>query len=235
MLGSKTASSSYAPRSTRSKFTTAIENSLTDVQADGFDLHQGYLEARDLFVPCFNVRAGRQEISLGEERLIGAVDWTQNARSLDGAVLTYAWDGGGWVKPFWALLALLGFPPWMIFLQQSVSLIYQFGLHTEKIDRLPRPVEYVMNTPSHHRVHHGANEQYLDRNYGGILIIWDRIFGTLYVPTEHEHIKYGIGSETEDFRKLGVIYGRPFTAAADHLKKRFGKAEKQASAKPVSV
>ncbi|MFN7954210.1 MAG: alginate export family protein [bacterium] len=81
------------------------QNSLTDVQADGFDLHQGYLEVRDLFVPCLNLRAGRQEISLGEERLIGAVDWTQNARSLDGAVLTYAWDGGGWVKPFWALLA----------------------------------------------------------------------------------------------------------------------------------
>lgn len=80
------------------------QNSLTDVDADGFDLHQGYLEVRDLFVPCLELKAGRQELSLGEERLIGAVDWTQNARSLDGALVTYRWDGG-WVKPFWALLS----------------------------------------------------------------------------------------------------------------------------------
>ena len=81
--------------------------------------------------------------------------------------------------PFWLPLLLLGFPPWAVLLQQSVSLIYQFGLHTERIGRLPRWVEAVLNTPSHHRVHHGANPQYLDRNYGGILVIWDRLFGTL--------------------------------------------------------
>ena len=106
--------------------------------------------------------------------------------------------------PFWALLALLGFPPWMIFLQQSVSLIYQFGLHTEKIDRLPRPVEYVMNTPSHHRVHHGANEQYLDRNYGGILIIWDRIFGT-FIP-EEERVVYGLTKNIETHHPVRVAF-----------------------------
>jgi sterol desaturase/sphingolipid hydroxylase (fatty acid hydroxylase superfamily) len=74
--------------------------------------------------------------------------------------------------PFWAALALLGFQPWMILSQQAISLIYQFWIHTERIGRLPAPVEYVFNTPSHHRVHHGANELYLDRNYGGILIAW---------------------------------------------------------------
>ncbi len=66
----------------------------------------------------------------------------------------------------------------MIFLAISWNLLYQFWIHTEKIRRLPSWFEYVFNTPSHHRVHHGSNEQYLDRNYGGILIIWDRMFGT---------------------------------------------------------
>ena len=104
--------------------------------------------------------------------------------------------------PFWLPLLLLGFPPWMVLLAQSWSLIYQFGLHTERIGRLPRPIEAVFNTPSHHRVHHGANEQYLDRNYAGILIIWDRLFGTLHprgraralrADEEHRHVQPGAG------------------------------------------
>src|SRR5215212_4820221 len=70
--------------------------------------------------------------------------------------------------PFWLPLPLLGFEPWMVLLAQSWSLIYQFGLHTERIGRLPWGLEKVLNTPSHHRVHHGSNEAYLDRNYGGI-------------------------------------------------------------------
>ena len=78
----------------------------------------------------------------------------------------------------------------MVLLAQSWSLIYQFGLHTERIGRLPRPVEAVLNTPSHHRVHHGANEQYLDRNYGGILVIWDRLFGSF--EPEGERVRYGL-------------------------------------------
>src|SRR3954451_17231453 len=80
--------------------------------------------------------------------------------------------------PFWLPLLLVGFPPWIVLLAQSWSLIYQFFLHTERIPRLPRPIEAVFNTPSHHRVHHGTNEQYLEGNYAGILIIWDRIFGS---------------------------------------------------------
>ena len=78
---------------------------------------------------------------------------------------------------FWAPLALLGFPPWMILTAQAWSLLYQFWLHTEAIDRLG-PLEWILNTPSHHRVHHGKNVPYLDKNHGGILIIWDRLFGT---------------------------------------------------------
>ena len=107
--------------------------------------------------------------------------------------------------PFWASLALLGFPPWMIFGMQSVSLIYQFGLHTERIRRLPAPVEYVFNTPSHHRVHHGSQERYLDKNYGGILIIWDRLFGTF--ADERERVVYGLTTNIDSYNPLVVAFG----------------------------
>ena len=103
--------------------------------------------------------------------------------------------------PFWAPAALF-FPPWMIFGMQSVSLIYQFGLHTERIGRLPRPIEFLFNTPSHHRVHHGAQQQYLDRNYGGILIIWDRLFGTF--EPEGERVRYGLTTNLETHHPVTV-------------------------------
>ncbi len=107
--------------------------------------------------------------------------------------------------PFWAVLALLGFAPWMIFAMQSVSLIYQFGLHTERVGRLPRPIEFIFNTPSHHRVHHGTNDQYLDRNYAGILIIWDRMFGTF--EGEDERVVYGLTTNIETHHPVRVAFG----------------------------
>ncbi|MFG2739636.1 MULTISPECIES: sterol desaturase family protein [Streptomyces] len=106
--------------------------------------------------------------------------------------------------PFWLPLALLGIPPWMILLQQSVSLIYQFFLHTERVDRLWRPIEYVFNTPSHHRVHHGSNNAYLDRNYGGILIVWDRILGTF--QAEGERVEYGLTKNIDTYNPLRVAF-----------------------------
>ena len=104
--------------------------------------------------------------------------------------------------PFWLPLALLGVPPWAIFLQQSVSLLYQFLLHTERVGRLWRPVEWVMNTPSHHRVHHGSNQAYLDRNYGGILIVWDRLFRTF--EAEGERVVYGLTKQLRSHNPLVV-------------------------------
>jgi sterol desaturase/sphingolipid hydroxylase (fatty acid hydroxylase superfamily) len=87
----------------------------------------------------------------------------------------------------WTPLPLLGMPPWMMFTAWSANLVYQFFVHTETIGRLPRWFEFVFNTPSHHRVHHGSDHDYLDKNYGGILIIWDRLLGTFrsetYRPT----------------------------------------------------
>ena len=107
-------------------------------------------------------------------------------------------------SPFWAPLALLGFPPWMIFTQQSISLIYQFWIHTERVRKLPRPFEAIFNTPSHHRVHHGTQHQYLDRNYAGILIIWDKLFGT-YEP-EGERVRYGLTKNLRTFKPHKVAF-----------------------------
>jgi sterol desaturase/sphingolipid hydroxylase (fatty acid hydroxylase superfamily) len=106
--------------------------------------------------------------------------------------------------PFWIWMPAIGFEVWMVLLAQAWSLIYQFWIHTERIRRLPRPLEAVLNTPSHHRVHHGVNEQYLDRNYGGILIIWDRLFGT-YEP-EGERVRYGLTTQLRTFKPVRVAF-----------------------------
>jgi sterol desaturase/sphingolipid hydroxylase (fatty acid hydroxylase superfamily) len=113
-----------------------------------------------------------------------------------------------WTTPFtaplfWAPLALLGIHPLMIMTAQAVSLLYQFWIHTELIDRLG-PLEWVLNTPSHHRVHHGANAQYLDRNYGGILIVWDRLFGSF--EPEGEKVRYGITHQLETFNPIRIAF-----------------------------
>ena len=83
-----------------------------------------------------------------------------------------------------------GFPPEKVHRAGQLNLLYQFWIHTEAIDRLPEPIELVFNTPSHHRVHHGSNRQYLDKNYGGILIVWDRLFGTF--EKEVRRVRYGL-------------------------------------------
>ena len=106
--------------------------------------------------------------------------------------------------PFWLWLPAVGFEPWMVLLAQAWSLIYQFWIHTERIRKLPRWFEYMFNTPSHHRVHHGVNDQYLDRNYGGILIIWDRMFGT-YEP-EGDRVRYGLTTQLNTFRPVRVAF-----------------------------
>jgi hypothetical protein len=123
--------------------------------------------------------------------------------------------------PFWAPLALLGFAPWMIFGMQSVSLIYQFFLHTEKVRSLPRPIEFLFNTPSHHRVHHGSNEIYLDRNYGGILIVWDRLFGTF--QGEEERVRYGLTRNIETYNPVKVAGHEWVDIARDVRRARSGR------------
>lgn len=106
--------------------------------------------------------------------------------------------------PFWLWMPAVGFEPWMVLLAQAWSLIYQFWIHTERIHRLPKPFEEVLNTPSHHRVHHGSNDVYLDKNYGGILIIWDKLFGT-YTP-EGERVHYGLTKNIHTFNPVRAAF-----------------------------
>jgi sterol desaturase/sphingolipid hydroxylase (fatty acid hydroxylase superfamily) len=104
---------------------------------------------------------------------------------------------------FWLPLVFIGFPPEMVLLFSSISLVYQFWIHTEAIDRMG-PLEWVLNTPSHHRVHHATNPKYLDANYAGVLIIWDRLFGTFIPEDAAEKPRYGIVSNLGSFNPFRV-------------------------------
>ncbi|MFT4286603.1 sterol desaturase family protein [Nocardioides sp.] len=106
---------------------------------------------------------------------------------------------------FWLPLPFLGIAPWAIYFAFGINLIYQFFVHTETIDRLPRPVEAVFNTPSHHRVHHGSDPIYLDKNYAGMLIIWDRMFGT-FQPELHRPT-YGLTKKVTTYNLIKLEYG----------------------------
>ncbi|QTD55393.1 sterol desaturase family protein [Parasphingorhabdus cellanae] len=103
-------------------------------------------------------------------------------------------------------LFFLGFPPALIFFLAGVNLVYQYWIHTEAIDRMPRWFEAVMNTPSHHRVHHATNPRYLDRNYAGVFIIWDKMFGTFEPETAEEKIQYGIIKNLNSYNVLWAAF-----------------------------
>lgn len=85
---------------------------------------------------------------------------------------------------FWMWMPFFGFNPFMVIIASQLTQVYQFWIHTESIGKLPAWFEFIFNTPSHHRVHHSSNPAYLDKNHGGILIIWDRIFNTFAEETE---------------------------------------------------
>ncbi|MGR5307733.1 sterol desaturase family protein [Vibrio mediterranei] len=108
---------------------------------------------------------------------------------------------GMWL--FWMPLVIIGFDPkWVVFVV-LLNLGLQFFVHTQWIRRLG-PLEWVINTPSHHRVHHGVNAQYIDKNYAGILIIWDRMFGTF--EPEVEAVRYGISKPVNSFNPITVTF-----------------------------
>ncbi|MEQ1492109.1 MAG: sterol desaturase family protein [Terricaulis sp.] len=106
---------------------------------------------------------------------------------------------------FWLPLLYIGFPPLMVLMFSSISLVYQFWIHTELIDRMG-PFEWIFNTPSHHRVHHATNAQYLDANYAGVLIIWDRMFGTFVPEDAKEKPHYGIVSQLGTFNPFRIAF-----------------------------
>ncbi len=120
--------------------------------------------------------------------------------------LRQTWSGGFYSFVFWLWLPLLGFHPGMILLQMSISLLYQFWIHTETIQKMPRWFEAVFNTPSHHRVHHGSNPIYLDRNHAGILIIWDKIFGTFQPELDHEKVVYGLVKNINTYNPIKIAF-----------------------------
>ena len=120
--------------------------------------------------------------------------------------LRQTWSGGFYTFIFWLWLPLLGFHPAMILLQMSISLLYQFWIHTEAINKLPKWFEAIMNTPSHHRVHHGSNPIYLDRNHAGILIIWDKLFGTFQPELKDEKIVYGLVSNINTYNPIKIAF-----------------------------
>jgi sterol desaturase/sphingolipid hydroxylase (fatty acid hydroxylase superfamily) len=132
---------------------------------------------------------------------------------------------GGWVV--YLPLVLLGFNPVLVFGLLALDLHYQFFLHTEAVGKLG-PLEWIMNTPAHHRLHHGSNAPYLDKNYGGMVIIFDRLFGTFAAEQPNEPIRYGlahpIGSRNmfvlalgEWGRLLGEMWRAPSLVAAARI------------------
>ncbi|MBD7990980.1 sterol desaturase family protein [Ochrobactrum sp. Sa2BUA5] len=112
-------------------------------------------------------------------------------------------------------LVLLGFHPAVIAFVYGFNLIYQFWIHTEAIDKLPRPIEYIFNTPSHHRVHHATNPRYLDANYAGTLIIWDRMFGTFVEELPEDMPRYGIVKNVGTFNPVRVAFHEWFGMLKD--------------------
>ena len=103
-------------------------------------------------------------------------------------------------------LFLIGFPPAMVFFVAGLNLVYQFWIHTEAVGRMPAWFEAVMNTPSHHRVHHATNPRYLDKNYAGVFIVWDRLFGTFEPERDDEAIRYGIVKQLGSFNLLWAAF-----------------------------
>ncbi len=118
--------------------------------------------------------------------------------------LRQTWSGSFYSFVFWIPLILIGFHPVMVLVQMSISLIYQYWIHTELIDKMPNWFEAVLNTPSHHRVHHATNPQYLDRNHAGIFIIWDRLFGTF--EPEVEKPVYGLVKNIETYNPIKIAF-----------------------------
>lgn len=111
-----------------------------------------------------------------------------------------------WGEPFikflfWLWLPFIGFHPIYILIMQAISLVYQFFPHTKLVGKLG-PIEWIFNSPSHHRVHHATQVQYLDKNHAGILIIWDRMFGTF--QKEIEVPIYGITENINSFSPLKI-------------------------------
>jgi sterol desaturase/sphingolipid hydroxylase (fatty acid hydroxylase superfamily) len=124
---------------------------------------------------------------------------------------------GNWL--FYLPLYLLGLNPVAVSGMLAVSLFYQFWLHTEMVGRLG-PLEWVLNTPAHHRVHHASNPDYLDRNYGGIVIFWDRLFGTFATEQPETPITYGLEHPLGSLNPFKIAFHEWIAMARDFMRAR---------------
>lgn len=107
---------------------------------------------------------------------------------------------------FFAPLVWIGFPVPLVVGALALNLLYQFWLHTELIGRLPRLFEWLFNTPAHHRVHHASNPAYLDCNYGGVLIVFDRLFGTFRRERGDQPVRYGLVKPLHSYNPLRIAF-----------------------------
>ena len=119
---------------------------------------------------------------------------------------------------FWLPLPLLGFDAIMIMTMIGLNLLYQFWVHTELVRRLPKVFEQIFNTPSHHRVHHASNVRYLDCNHAGVLIVWDRLFGTFSPELEQEPVVYGLTHNLDTYNPARVAFGEYANLVRDCLR-----------------
>jgi sterol desaturase/sphingolipid hydroxylase (fatty acid hydroxylase superfamily) len=126
-----------------------------------------------------------------------------------------------WFGPFTGLILVgtpmvfIGFHPYVIFFVGGLNLIYQYWIHTEAIDRMPRWFEAVFNTPSHHRVHHATNPRYLDTNYAGVFITWDRMFGTFVPELDDDKPVYGIVKPIGSYNPFVIAFHELFGLLRD--------------------
>ena len=129
-----------------------------------------------------------------------------------------------WFGPFTGLIwlgvpmVILGFHPAFIFFTGGLNLVYQFWIHTETINRMHPWIEAVMNTPSHHRVHHAINPRYLDSNYAGVFIVWDRMFGTFVPELDSDPPEFGIVKQLETYNPLMVAFHEFLALVRDCVK-----------------
>ncbi len=107
---------------------------------------------------------------------------------------------------FWIILPFIGFEPTMVYAVETVSFLFAFFQHTQLVKKLPKPIEYLFNTPSHHRVHHAINPVYLNRNYGNVLIIYDRLFGSFQEELTDVPPKFGITNNINTYNIITVIF-----------------------------
>lgn len=114
-------------------------------------------------------------------------------------------------------LVFLGIHPLLLGFVGAINLLYQYWVHTEAIDKMPRWFEAVFNTPSHHRVHHGTNPQYLDSNYAGIFIIWDKMFGSFVPEDDATEIKYGLVQNVGTYNPVKIAFAEMYGAVKDAL------------------